>query len=100
MNPLGVIRMNGEKNAAAFDATLVACRQVLGSAHSDESSSQAADCSADTHAAEHGHDRTCGHKRPQTWNGQRADANKPPKRSADDRAGGSPGRCALGRLCT
>ncbi len=42
--------MNGEKDAAPFDEPLVARGYIFRNAHPDESSGQAADCSANHHA--------------------------------------------------
>ena len=91
--------MNGEKDAAAFDASFVARGYIFRNAHPDESSGQAADCSAHAHAAQQSHDRTRGDKRSQPWNGQHSDAGKPSERAANHRAGSGAGCRAFGRLC-
>jgi len=99
VDPFGVIRVNGEKEASAFDAPFVARSDIFRNAHPDEGSGQAANGSAHAYAAKQSHHGTCGDKWPQPWNGQHSDAGQPSERAANDRTRGRPRRCAFGRLC-
>src|SRR5687768_535651 len=92
--------MNGEKDAAASNASFVALGYIFGDAQPDESTRQTADCSSHADAAKQRHDGTCRDKWSQPGDSQHSDTDKPSERSTNDRAGGGPGCRAFGRLGT
>src|SRR5512134_2755650 len=90
--------MDRHEDAAVFDHALVALRLVFGNAHANERARDAADDTTYAHTCERGHNRTCCDKRPQSWDGERADSGEPTKRAADRGACAGARRCALGCL--
>ncbi len=85
--------VDGEKDAAVFDAAFIALGFVLRNSHADESSGNAADGSADARARECRHDGTCGNERPKARDGNGADTQQPSHGAAENCAGaGASGR--------
>src|SRR5579884_1016020 len=84
--PVGVVAVHGEQYAAVAYAALVSLGLVLGDPDADETAGDAAESANHTDPAERGHDWARGHKRPDAWNHQGADANQPPQGSAKNGA--------------
>src|ERR1700722_1223943 len=63
------VGVDGEQNATVFYAAFVAFGFVLGNAHADQGSGQAADCASDPDACQCGHDRSGGNEWPEAGDG-------------------------------
>ena len=90
--------MHGDEDAAILDAAFVALGLVLGNAHADECSDEAADCSANAETRECAHDGTRSDERTDAGDRERADAGEKTERAADDTADAYAGRGAFRRL--
>ena len=74
---VAVFRMDRDQNVALFDFSLVSFRLILRDAHADKGAGQPAHGGAYPGARQRSHDRPRSDKRPDTGNGQRADAHEP-----------------------
>src|SRR5580700_12155827 len=73
LRPLRIVRMNGQKNPAIFDAAFVSLGFVLRDSHADQSARKPTDRSADSRSSKSRHNRSSGYERPQSRNREGAD---------------------------
>src|SRR5579875_495544 len=95
LDPIRIIAVDRQQDAAAPYPTLVAFRLVFGDAHSRKRAGYAADRSTYAEAGKRRHDRSCGNEGPDSGNRQSADANQPSQGASDHPSGHAPGGSAL-----
>src|ERR1017187_7687588 len=83
LDPLRVVAMNGNQNAALSDAPVRADRFIFGDPHTDEGSHESSDGASGAHTGQRRHDRYRRDERAEAWNGQRPDSNLEVQRTAD-----------------
>jgi hypothetical protein len=88
----------GEQNVSASDLALVVFGRVLRNPEADERSSDTAHGSAYGDATQGTQERTRCEKRPNAWNGERADACEHAERPANHAAARSAYGCSFGGL--
>src|ERR1035441_5198310 len=83
-DPLRVVAMDGNQNAALSDSPVIANRFIFGDTHTDEGSHESSDSASGAHTGQRRHDRSRRDERAEARNRQRADANQEAQRTADD----------------
>ena len=89
--PVTVVAVDGEQDAAILDAPFEAFRFVFGNSHSNERSSHAADRTARSDSRQGGDQGPGSDKRSEAGNGDSANSDQPPERSAEHSPGCHPG---------
>src|ERR1700682_2311982 len=64
------VRVHGKQNPAILNATFIPFGLVLWNSHSNQSSSETADCASHARPCKSRHNRACGYERSKSWNGQ------------------------------